>query len=128
MTRPRSITPARHIRRCTWRQDTQEDVSARFALRRVVAVGVPQGEQEPRWLLIEWRDGEPEPANSFLISLPGFRTKKQLIRWVMQHWRTERVYEDLKGELGLDPDEGRRFPGWHPPRLGGPVLQRAHCC
>ena len=26
-------------------------------------------------------------------------TKKQLIRLVMQRWRTERVYEDLKGEL-----------------------------
>ena len=28
-------------------------------------------------------------------------------------WRTERVYEDLKGELGLDHFEGRRFRGWH---------------
>ena len=88
-------------------------MSARFALRRVVAAGVPKREQEPLWLLIEWREGEPEPANYFLISLPGRRTKRQLIRLVMQRWRTERVYEDLKGELGLDHYEGRRFPGWH---------------
>jgi SRSO17 transposase len=101
------------FRRCTWRKGTQEDLSARFALRRVVAAGVPQREQGPLWLLIEWRDGEPEPANYFLISLPERRTKKQLIRLVMQRWRTERVYEDLKGELGLDHYEGRRFPGWH---------------
>jgi SRSO17 transposase len=101
------------FRGCTWRKGTQEDLSARFALRRVVAAGVPQREQEPLWLLIEWRDGEPEPANYFLISLPGPRTKKQLIRLVMQRWRTERVYQDLKGELGLDHYEGRRFPGWH---------------
>lgn len=101
------------FRRCTWRQGTQEDLSARFALRRVIAAGVPQREQEPLGLLIEWRDDEPEPANYFLVSLPGFRTKKQLIRLVMQRWRTERVYEDLKGELGLDHYEGRRFPGWH---------------
>jgi SRSO17 transposase len=101
------------FRRCTWRKGTKEDLSARFALRRVVAAGVPKREQEPLWLLIEWRDGEPEPANYFLISLPGRRTKKQLIRLVMQRWRTERVYEDLKGELGLDHYEGRRFPGWH---------------
>jgi SRSO17 transposase len=101
------------FRRCTWRKGTQEDLSACFALRRVIAAGVPQREQEPLWLLIEWRDDEPEPANFFLISLPGFRTKKQLIRLVMQRWRTERVYEDLKGELGLDHYEGRRFPGWH---------------
>jgi SRSO17 transposase len=101
------------FRRCTWRKGTQEDLSARFALRRVIAAGVPQREQEPLGLLIEWRDDEPEPANYFLVSLPGFRTKKQLIRLVMQRWRTERVYEDLKGELGLDHYEGRRFPGWH---------------
>ena len=101
------------FRRCTWRKGTREDLSARFALRRVIAAGVPQREQEPLWLLIEWRDGEPEPANYFLISLPERRTKKQLIRLVMQRWRTERVYEDLKGELGLDHYEGRRFPGWH---------------
>jgi SRSO17 transposase len=101
------------FRRCIWRKGTQEDLSARFALRRVIAAGVPQREQEPLWLLIEWRDDEPEPANYFLVSLPGLRTKKQLIRLVMQRWRTERVYEDLKGELGLDHYEGRRFPGWH---------------
>jgi len=101
------------FRRCTWRKGTREDLSARFALRRVVAAGVPLREQEPLWLLIEWRDGEPEPANSFLISVPGRKTKRQLIRLVMQRWRTERVYEDLKGELGLDHYEGRRFPGWH---------------
>jgi SRSO17 transposase len=101
------------FRRCTWRKGTKEDLSARFALRRVVAAGVPKREQEPLWLLIEWRDGEPQPANYFLISLPGRRTKRQLIRLVMQRWRTERVYEDLKGELGLDHYEGRRFPGWH---------------
>lgn len=101
------------FRRCTWRKGAQEDLSACFALRRVIAAGVPQREQEPLWLLIEWRDDEPEPANYFLVSLPEFRTKKQLIRLVMQRWRTERAYEDLKGELGLDHYEGRRFPGWH---------------
>ncbi|MDB4988887.1 MAG: Transposase [Myxococcaceae bacterium] len=38
---------------------------------------------------------------------------KKLIRTVMQRWRTERAYQDLKGELGLDHFEGRSFPGWH---------------
>jgi SRSO17 transposase len=101
------------FRRCTWRSGTREPLWARFALRRVVAAGVARGQQEPLWLLIEWREGEPEPANYFFFSMPERMSKKQLIRLVMQRWRTERVYEDLKGELGLDHYEGRRFAGWH---------------
>jgi SRSO17 transposase len=101
------------FRLCTWRDGTREPLRARFALRRVTASGVAKGQQEPLWLLIEWREGEPEPANFFLVSVPDRMSKKQLIRLVMQRWRTERVYEDLKGELGLDHYEGRRFPGWH---------------
>lgn len=104
------------FRRCTWRQGTKQALTARFALRRVVpaydrAHGIEK--REPLWLLIEWRDGEDAPANYFFCSLPGRMTKKKLVRAVMQRWRTERAYEDLKGELGLDHYEGRRFPGWH---------------
>jgi len=110
------IAAARGFRRCTWRKGTKVDLSARFALRRVVPAyneckGVDN--REPVWLLIEWRDGETEPANYFFASLNSRMTKKQLIRLAMQRWRTERVYEDLKGELGLDHYEGRRYPGWH---------------
>jgi SRSO17 transposase len=100
------------FRRCTWRKATKQDLSARFALRRVTPAGV-NAERDAQWLLIEWRDGEKEPANYFLATLPENITKRQLIRLVMQRWRTERVYEDLKGELGLDHFEGRRFTGWH---------------
>lgn len=104
------------FRRCTWRQGTKQPLTARFALRRIVPAhdgGHGIERREPLWLLIEWRDGEDEPANYFFCSLPGRMTKKKLVRAVMQRWRTERAYEDLKGELGLDHYEGRRFPGWH---------------
>lgn len=109
------------FRRSTWRQGTKGPLSARFALRRVVWAGkAGQGrkknvidQREPVWLLIEWRDGESEPANYFFCSLPEPMTRKKLVRLVMQRWRIERSYEDLKGELGLDHYEGRRFPGWH---------------
>ncbi|HTP27722.1 MAG TPA: IS701 family transposase [Anaeromyxobacteraceae bacterium] len=97
------------FRRCTWRKGTREDLSARFALRRVAPVH--EGSEDV-WLLIEWRDGETEPANYFFTTVYA-KTKKKLVRLVMQRWRTERAYEDLKGELGLDHFEGRRFRGWH---------------
>jgi len=107
------------FRRCTWRQGTKQPLSARFAMRRVVWAGRSHlghhnlDEREPQWLLIEWREGETEPANYFFCSLPGPMTTKKLVRAAMQRWRTERAYEDLKGELGLDHYEGRRYPGWH---------------
>jgi SRSO17 transposase len=105
------------FRRCTWRKATKRDLSARFAACRVVHAGRHSGmsprEYEPLWLLIEWRDGEDEPAHYFLSSLPAGISRKQLVGIATQRWRTERVYEDLKGELGLDHFEGRRFPGWH---------------
>ena len=40
-------------------------------------------------------------------------TKKEIVRIIQERWRTERAYEELKGELGLDHFEGRSFPGWH---------------
>jgi len=112
-----ALEEAGEFRRCTWRQGTKTDLSARFAARRVVPAfeeaSLPADDREELWLLVEWRDGETEPSNYFLSSLPKRMTKKQLIRIVMQRWRTERVYEDLKGELGFDHFEGRSFPGWH---------------
>lgn len=110
------------FRRTTWRQGTKQPLSARFAMRRVVWAGKAGSgrkknvidEREPVWLLIEWRDGETAPANYFFCSLPAERmTRKKLVRIVMQRWRIERSYQDLKGEFGLDHYEGRRFPGWH---------------
>ena len=100
------------FRRCTWRKGVKEDLTAKFVVRRVAAVNYAD-RAEPLWLIIEWRDGENDPANYFFSSLPERLSKKQLIRIAMQRWRTERVYEDLKNELGFDHFEGRRFPGWH---------------
>ena len=34
---------------------------------------------------------------------------KELVRTIKERWRTERMYEDLKGELGLDHFEAAPF-------------------
>jgi SRSO17 transposase len=104
------------FRRCTWRLGTKGGLSANFAARRVFPckdTALEPDQREGLWLLIEWRDGEAEPANYFLSTLPKSTRKRELTRVTMQRWRTERTYEDLKGELGLDHYEGRRFGGWH---------------
>jgi len=40
-------------------------------------------------------------------------TKKQIVRTIKERWKTERAYQELKGELGLDHFEGRSYTGWH---------------
>jgi hypothetical protein len=91
-------------------------VAARVSRRRG-GDGVDNGEPEIVWLLMEWERGESAPTKHHVIWFPeqsGHRlTRKQAVRVVKQRWRTERVYEDRKGELGLDHFEGRRFRGWH---------------
>jgi SRSO17 transposase len=103
------------FRRITWKQGTKAPLSARFAFRRVVPCrsdGVPPEQREVLWLITEWEDGRKEPTKYHLSSLPRDTRKKKLVRLLKLRWRTERVYEDLKGELGFDHFEGRRYPGW----------------
>jgi len=37
---------------------------------------------------------------------------EQLVSSLKDRWRTERIFEDLKGELGFDHFEGRSYRGW----------------
>ena len=114
--RPRQLKTLAHelmlngaFRRCTWRQGPRRAMTARFARVRVRV-----GDEEQATLLIEWRNHESEPANYFFVSMGKLpASNRQLVSIVMQRWRTERTYQDLKGELGLDHYEGRSYPGWH---------------
>jgi SRSO17 transposase len=106
------------FRRTTWRQGTKQPLCARFAMQRVVPFhddGIPPSVREDVWLLMEWEDGEQAPSKFYFINLdPTIKvTRKRLVRLVKQRWRTERMYEDIKGELGFDHFEGRRYRGWH---------------
>jgi SRSO17 transposase len=104
------------FRRVTWRNGTKQQLSARFAVRRVLPFHKdgwdPASERERVWLVCEWPD-DTEPAKYYFVATLEKLGKKQMIRLIKERWKTERVYEDLKGELGLDHYEGRRFPGWH---------------
>lgn len=107
----------KRFRRVTWREGTSpHKLSARFCFQRVKVAhddGTELEDREDVWLVIEWRDGEDEPAKYHLTTLPRRMTKKQIVRIIKERWRTERVYQELKGELGFDHFEGRSFPGWH---------------
>jgi len=101
------------FRRCTWREGTSRRLSSRFALLRVKVPCDDGLEPTAEWLLIEWPLSEPEPTGYFLTTLRRTMSKKEIVRLIKERYRTEQVYEELKGELGLDHFEGRSFPGWH---------------
>jgi SRSO17 transposase len=104
------------FRKYTWREGTKGKMVGTFCFRRVKVAqddGSPLTEREPLWLMIEWPDGEQKPTKFVLTTLPHRMSKKEIIRIVKERWRTERMYEELKGEVGLDHFEGRSFPGWH---------------
>jgi SRSO17 transposase len=100
--------PKKVFRKVTWREGSARALCSRFARRRVRVGDV---EQE---LIIEWPEGEPQPTDFSLVALSGCPlSTKQMVRILKQRWRTERVYEDMKGELGLDHFEGRSWRGWN---------------
>ena len=104
------------FRRLTWRIGTGRKMSSRFAFRRVKVAhddGTDAGDREPLWLVMEWPHGAATPMKYILTTLPRRMSKKEIVRTIQERWRTERAYEELKGELGLDHFEGRSFPGWH---------------
>ena len=74
--------------------------------------GFPPSVRADVWLVIEWEPGEPAPTKFYVASMPAKMTHKQLVRIIKLRWRTERMYEDMKGELGLDHFEGRSYRGW----------------
>lgn len=112
----RDLSLTRKYRRVTWRVGTKQKLSAHFTRLRVVPAhddGTPPAQREEVWLVCEWPPGEAAPSKFYFATLPRSLSMKKLVRLIKERYRTERLYEDLKGELGLDHYEGRRFPGWH---------------
>ena len=101
------------FRKCTWREGSKASLSSRFARVRVVVGSSAHSADDAQWLLIEWPAREDGPEHFVLSTLPKKTSLKDLVRTVKTRWRTERAYEDLKGQLGLDHYEGRSFVGWH---------------
>ena len=98
-----------------WREGSAEWLSSRFARVRV-RVGhnklIPE-KLSPEWLLIEWPEGEAEPAKYWLSTLPEDMSFRRLVDVAKLRWRIERDYQELKQEVGLGHYEGRGWRGFH---------------
>jgi SRSO17 transposase len=109
--------PEKKYRRTTWRNGSKHPLWSRFARLHVVPWHddkTPEVEcEEEQWLLLEWERDEEAPTKFYFVTMGRDVSMKQLVRRVKERYRTERMYEEVKGELGLDHYEGRRFPGWH---------------
>ena len=105
--------PAPAWRMLTWREGSNAELSGRFTALRVRpahrdCLGCEMRAQE--WLLIEWPEGEAEPAKYFLTTAPDDATLEQMVLGALMRWRIERDYQDLKQEFGLGHYEGRGWP------------------
>jgi SRSO17 transposase len=109
--------PDNAFRRVTWREGSRNSLSARFAFRRIKSAAHNDDtdplDREPLWLIIE-KTGDPkQPFKFALTTLSERMTKKEIVRVTKERWKTEQVYQELKGELGLDHFEGRSYTGWN---------------
>jgi SRSO17 transposase len=107
---------AGRFRKLTWREGTKGPMASRFYFCQVKPAhddGIPTKSREAVWLIAEWPPEEESPTKFVLTTLPRRMSKREIVRILKERWRTERMYEDLKGELGLDHFEGRSFVGWH---------------
>jgi hypothetical protein len=104
---------SKDIRTVSWREGAKARMQAQFAVVRVEPIpkdGIPRRKQ---WLVIEWPSDSHLPTKYALSTLPRDMSRKKIVRALKERWRTERAYEDLKGELGLDHYEGRSCAGWN---------------
>jgi SRSO17 transposase len=108
--------PATSWQTISWREGSAGALTSRFARVRVRAAHRDEWRAEPRdaeWLLIEWPEGEAEPAKYWLTTLPPEMPFDRLVDLAKLRWRIERDYQELKQELGLGHYEGRGWRGFH---------------
>src|SRR6476469_8492523 len=100
----------------SWREASAGALTSRFARVRVRAAHHDEWRTAPRdeeWLLIEWPEGEAEPAQCWLATVPLDMPFDRLVDLAKLRWRIERDYQELKQELGLGHYEGRGWRGFH---------------
>jgi SRSO17 transposase len=108
--------PATAWKTVRWREGTKGALTSRFAALRVRPSHRDYWRAEPwpqEWLLIEWPEGEKEPAKYWLSTMPATTKITTLVDTAKLRWRIERDFQDLKQEIGLDNYEGRGWRGFH---------------
>lgn len=114
-THVESIAARLSYKRISWREGTKGRLSGEFGVRRVVPYRDYDdfGVVDPVWLLVEKDPPQSERDKFAFITAPADTRVKELVSIWKERYRTERVYQDSKENLGLDHYQGRSYRGWH---------------
>jgi SRSO17 transposase len=66
-----------------------------------------------RWLLVRRSTDEPEDMGFYQAYGPEETTVEELVRVCQDRWAIEQCFAEVKGEVGLDHYEVRRWEAWH---------------
>lgn len=64
-------------------------------------------------MIAEWPVDTAAPTGYWISNLAEDIPPERLARLARLRWKIELDDKQLKGELGLDHDEGRSYLGWH---------------
>ena len=83
-----------------------------FAFLRVIEsrAGLPAGEL---WLIIRRNLDDPSEIKYFFSNAPIHIPLAELVRVCGMRWPIESIFEESKGEVGMDHYEMRSWIGWH---------------
>lgn len=104
--------PAGRWRRYTIKEGSRGPIVAAFTFERVTLVRdrLPG----PRvWLVVRRSLGLQPEVKYYLSNAPATCAPLDLAHLSGWRWPTETVFEEAKGEVGLDHYETRTWPGWH---------------
>ena len=66
-----------------------------------------------RWLLVRRSLSDPTERTAYVVWAPEPTTLATVVQVVGRRWTIERCFEEAKGEVGLDQDAVRHWPGWY---------------
>ena len=73
---------------------------------------------QPAWrrgLLVRRSLSAPTALTAYVVFAPQATTLETVVPVAGSRWTVERCFEEAKGEVGLDHDEVRSWPGWYRP-------------
>lgn len=107
----------RHIPKKDWipaviKEGSKGPIACEFAFLRMTESrsNLPAGEV---WLIIRRNLGDPSVIKYYLSNAPTDTPLSEFVRISGMRWSIETIFEEAKGEVGMDHYEMRSWLGWH---------------